>query len=147
VINDLKDLYSLRPSVEIFERSFARDVVFEDPLTHCKGLNEIAAQFYAMPKVFSKAVTLSFKVLQSANDPNRIIYSQQQEYTVKLIGMKRSFNSIIVVDLDSDDKIVQLEDQWHGEEPPTAWGLGALRRFNGKVTTWLVRLPKDLRKY
>jgi hypothetical protein len=46
--------------------------------------------------------------------------------------------SIIVVDLDDDEKIVKLLDQWNGNEPPTRYGALLLRRANGKLTPWLV---------
>lgn len=54
--------------------------------------------------------------------------------------------SIIIIDLNENGKIIRLEDQWNGEEPPVAWGLRTLRRLNGRTTSWLVRIPKDLRK-
>ncbi|KAH8117428.1 hypothetical protein DFH11DRAFT_1687433 [Phellopilus nigrolimitatus] len=126
----------------IFERSWRKDAVFEDPLAHCEGLNEIAPQ----PKVFSKSETVASRVLSSTHHPNRIIYSQTQEYTLRGIGTKRTVKSIVVIELDDDDKIVRLEDQRNGEESPTAWGVGTLRRLNGKFTPWLVRVPKGVRK-
>lgn len=53
--------------------------------------------------------------------------------------------SLVVVDLDDDDKIVKLEDKWNGEEQPTRWGALALRRLNAKTVPWLVRVkaPKE----
>ncbi len=61
IMADLKELYCCRPTVEIFERSWNKDAVFEvcchlvcvrrlwihflqDPLSYCKGYNEYAAQ-------------------------------------------------------------------------------------------------------
>ena len=58
----------------------------------------------------------------------------------------QTVKSIVIVDLDDDDKIIRLDDQWNGEEAPTSWGLGTLRKLNGKTISWLVRVPKDLRK-
>jgi len=146
LLKDLQQLYSCQPSVEIFERSWRSDAAFEDPVSSCKGLNEIAAQFFAMPLIFKKSVTLSHRVISSTHNPNLLIYEQVQEYTVKLFGMKRTVKSIILVELDDEDKIILLEDQWNGEEPPHAWGLGMLRRLNSKTISLLVSVPKDLRR-
>lgn len=58
----------------------------------------------------------------------------------------QTINSVILIDLDDEDKIIHLEDQWNGDEAPNSWGLGTLRRANGKITPWFVRLPKDIIK-
>ena len=41
------------------------------------------------PKVFSKSETVSSRILSSTKTPNRIIYAQSQEYTLRLIGTKK----------------------------------------------------------
>jgi len=48
VLEDIRELYECRPTPEIFERSWHKDAVFEDPLSNCKGFREYAAQWYAM---------------------------------------------------------------------------------------------------
>ncbi|EJD05908.1 uncharacterized protein FOMMEDRAFT_18137 [Fomitiporia mediterranea MF3/22] len=146
IISDLSELYCCRPTAEIFRRSFREDAEFEDPLTYSKGVQEIASQWYALPKIFAKSETRASRVLSSTLHPNRIVYSQTQQYTVRFLGTKHTVKSIIIVNLDEDDKIMRLEDQWNGEEPPTAWGLATLRRLNGRLTPWLIRVPKDLRE-
>ncbi|EEB89114.1 hypothetical protein MPER_12831, partial [Moniliophthora perniciosa FA553] len=50
--------------------------------------------------------------------------------------------SIITVDLDEHNKIIQLVDQWDGKDVPVHYGAGFLRRVNGKFGSWLVRVPK-----
>lgn len=50
--------------------------------------------------------------------------------------------SIIIVDLDEDDKIVRVTDQWEGKDLPSWFGSGFLRLLNAKVTPWIVRVPK-----
>lgn len=146
VMNDLKELYCCRPSLEIFQRSWRNDAVFEDPLTHAKGIKEVASQWFAMPKIISHSVTVASRILASTTNPNRIIYSQTQEYTVRVVGMKKTVKSIIVVDLDDEGKIAKLLDQWHGEEPPTRHGMSYLRRLNGKGVPLFVKVPRELRK-
>jgi len=51
LMQDLKDLYSCNPSLEILQRSWAANAEFEGPMTHAKGLNEIAAQWFVMVRL------------------------------------------------------------------------------------------------
>lgn len=74
--------------------------------------------------------------------PNRIVYHQKQEYTFPIFGKKKVIESIIVVELDEDDKIISVLDQWDGKELPTSTLASAFRIANAKVTPWLVRVPK-----
>ncbi|KAF9050679.1 hypothetical protein BDZ89DRAFT_1235142 [Hymenopellis radicata] len=148
IIADLQELYCCRPTPEIFERSWTKDAVFEDPLSVCKGFHEYAAQahdtylqWYAMPKLFSASVTLSSRVMSSTSSPNRLVFAQTQEYTYRIGGQKKVIESIIVVDLDDEEKIVKLSDQWDGKLP-TWFGSHFLRRANAKVAPWLVHVPR-----
>jgi hypothetical protein len=50
--------------------------------------------------------------------------------------------SIVIVDLDDDDKIVRLVDQWGGKELPTRFGALYLRRISAMMTPWIVRVPR-----
>ncbi|KDQ59467.1 hypothetical protein JAAARDRAFT_33039 [Jaapia argillacea MUCL 33604] len=145
LLADLKELYCCRPTMEIFDRGWTRDATFEDPLCLCNGLNEYAAQWFALAKFCSKSENLSSRVLLSSEEPNRLIYTQKQEYTMKLTGIKKVITSMIVIDLDEDDKIVRLVDQWDGEDAPTRWGAIYLRRLNAKIMPWIFRIPKDSR--
>jgi len=47
----------------------------------------------------------------------------------------------VIVDLDDDDKVMRLVNQWGGKELPTRFGAYFLRRVNAKVMPWLVRVP------
>lgn len=49
VLDDLTELYCCRPTLEIFQRSWNKDAVFEDPLCRCKGYSEYAAQVSSPP--------------------------------------------------------------------------------------------------
>ncbi|KAK0228361.1 hypothetical protein IW262DRAFT_1264011 [Armillaria fumosa] len=149
IMADLKELYCCRPTVEIFERSWNKDAVFEDPLSYCKGYNEYAAQapyflsdWCLQPKLFSKSETLSTRIMSSTSSPNRLVFAQKQEYTPRLFGRKKVIDSIIVVDLDREEKILRLVDQWDGKVP-TWFGSHTLRRANAKVAPWLVHVPKQ----
>ncbi|SJL00207.1 uncharacterized protein ARMOST_03519 [Armillaria ostoyae] len=140
IMADLKELYCCRPTVEIFERSWNKDAVFEDPLSYCKGYND-GLPWYD-PKLFSKSETLSTRIMSSTSSPNRLVFAQKQEYTPRLFGRKKVIDSIIVVDLDREEKILRLVDQWDGKVP-TWFGSHTLRRANAKVAPWLVHVPKQ----
>ncbi|KAG0705189.1 hypothetical protein DFH29DRAFT_907975 [Suillus ampliporus] len=142
IMADLKELYCCRPSKEIFERTWRPDAVFEDPLVKCEGYAQYASQWFAMPKIFSKSETISSRVMSFMRSPKRLIYSQTQEYTLRYIGTKKRIESIIVVELDEDYKIIHMTDQWNGKELSSWFGVNLLRRANALVTPWFVGAPK-----
>ncbi|KIY61834.1 hypothetical protein CYLTODRAFT_362318 [Cylindrobasidium torrendii FP15055 ss-10] len=142
VLDDLKEIFSCRATVEIFERSWHKDAVFEDQLACARGYAEYTAQVCGLhPKIFSKSEQLSMRLMSSTSMPNRIVYAQSQAYTAKWINKTKVIDSIIVVDLDEDNKVVHLADQWNGKLP-TWWGNQFLRRANGYITSYLVSVPK-----
>jgi len=143
VLHDLKELYCCRPTREILERRWRPDARFEDHFCQCTGFDEYAAQWYAMPKWFSKSETVSTRVLSSTKSPNRLVYAQTQEYIMRLMGRKKTVKSIIVVDLDDDEKIIRLVDQLDGKDLPTRFGASWLRIMHAKVIPWLVHVPKS----
>ncbi|KAG2349369.1 hypothetical protein BDR05DRAFT_871625 [Suillus weaverae] len=138
IMADLKELYCCRPSKEIFERTWRLDAVFEDPLVKCEGY----AQYAPQPKIFSKSETISSRVMSFTRLPKRLIYSQTQEYTFRYIGTKKRIESIIVVDLDDDEKIIHMTNQWNGEALSYWFGVNLLRRANALVTPWFFGAPK-----
>ncbi|KAJ6513897.1 hypothetical protein C8R47DRAFT_1033625 [Mycena vitilis] len=139
VLADIRELYELRPTPDIFERSWHKDAVFEDPLAKCHGFREYAAQWYAMPKLFAMSETVSWRVMSSTRSPNRIVFSQKQRYQNRL--MDKTIESVVTVDLDDSDKIIRLVDQWDGKALPSRFGGGTLRRLNGKITPLVIRVP------
>ncbi|KAG1754236.1 hypothetical protein EDB19DRAFT_1665373 [Suillus lakei] len=142
IMVDLKELYCCRPSKEIFERTWRPDAVFEDPLVKCEGYAQYAPQWFAMSKIFSKSETISSRAMSFTRLPKRLIYAQTQEYTFRYIGTKKRIESIILVDLDDDDKIIRMTDQWNGQALSSWFGLNFLRRANALVTPWFVGSPK-----
>ncbi|KAG8714536.1 hypothetical protein FRC11_008091 [Ceratobasidium sp. 423] len=138
----LEDLFSSKPNQDIFHRTWRQDAVFEDPLSKCIGYNQYAPQWYSMPKAFPTSRTLSYKVTSSTTDPRRIVYEQQQEYTIRFIGAKKVMNSTVIIDLDENDRIVKLEDKWNGKDQPTRFGALWLRRLNAVTLPWLVSVPE-----
>ncbi|KAJ7273490.1 hypothetical protein B0H12DRAFT_1089645 [Mycena haematopus] len=139
VLADIRSLYELHPSPEIFKRSWHPDAVFEDPLAMCKGFREYAAQWYAMPKLFTKSETVKTRLMSSTSTPNRIVFAQTQRYKNRF--MDKTISSVVTVDLDETDKIIRLMEQWDGKPLPSRFGGGFLRRLNAKLTPLLVRVP------
>jgi len=139
VLADVRELFECRPTPEIFKRSWHKDAVFEDPISHCKGFREYAAQWYAMPKLF-KSETVTCRIMSSTHAPNRIVLSQTQRYKNRF--MDKTIESVVTIDLDDGDKIIRLVDQWDGKALPSHWGVGLLRRMNGKFVPLLVHVPR-----
>ncbi|KAJ7670849.1 hypothetical protein DFH06DRAFT_1179027, partial [Mycena polygramma] len=137
VLPDIRELYELRPTPHIFARSWHKDAVFEDPLVKAHGFREYAAQWYAMPKLFSNSETVSWRVISATPSPiaTRIVFSQTQRYQNRL--MDKTIESVVTVDLDDADKITRLVEQWDGKDLPGSM----LRRLNGKITPLVVRVP------
>ncbi|EDR10915.1 uncharacterized protein LACBIDRAFT_315907 [Laccaria bicolor S238N-H82] len=158
VLDDLKELFCCRPTREIFDRSWNRDAVYEDPLSKCYGYAEYAAQWFALAKLCSQSETLSSRVMSSTSIPNRIVYHQVQEYTLRFLNRKKvcsvkfrrhallivvkTIESVVVVDLDENNKITYLVDQWGGNEMPSWFGASFLRAVNAKTAPWLFHVPK-----
>lgn len=98
--------------------------------------------------------------MSSTDNPNQFIYQQTQQYTTRLLKKKKVcpqsnhspivlrvtlvqvIESIIIVEMDDNDKIIRLIDRWDGKDLPYRYGASFLRTLNGKVTPWLVRVPK-----
>jgi hypothetical protein len=47
-----------------------------------------------------------------------------------------------VVDLDEEEKIISLIDQWEGKELPVRFGAVFLRMAYAKLVPWIVHVPK-----
>ena len=87
-----------------------------------RGHHEYVPQWYALPKVFSHSETIEYRLLSSTHNPNRIIYNQKQQYTLRLFGIRYTLESIVVIELDDDEMITKVEDKWSGNDHPTRYG-------------------------
>jgi len=141
-LDDVLELFGAHPSLEIFERSWHHDAVFEDPWTKCVGYKEYTAQWFSLPRVIPHSITLQHRVLSSTHNPHRIVFDQTQEYTIRFLRRKKIIQSLVTLELDEDGKIIRMEDRWNGEEMPRRWGAMWLRRLNGKTMPLFVRVPK-----
>ncbi|CAE6445725.1 unnamed protein product [Rhizoctonia solani] len=143
-VEDVLELFCAHPSLEIFDRSWHRDAVFEDPFIKCVGFKEYAAQWYGLPKIAAQSTTLQYRVLSSTHSPHKIVFDQTQQYTLRYIKRKKTIHSLVIIELDEDGKIIKMEDRWNGEEPPSKWGAIWLRRLNGKTAPFFVRVPRPV---
>jgi hypothetical protein len=50
--------------------------------------------------------------------------------------------SLVVIELDYQDRIVYLHDKWNEQEHPVKWGALGLRRLNAMTLPWLVFMPR-----
>ena len=57
------------------------------------------------------------------------------------LSVFKVIESIVVVDLDEDDRIVRLVNQWNGEDLPSYFGSSFLRTLNAKLAPWLIHVP------
>jgi hypothetical protein len=149
-MEDLKAMYEGHSTKEMVQNRWGKDATYEDPYTRCKGLSEIAPQWYALPRMYTKLAITGRRVLASTENPNRLIMWQKHEYTVRVTGSKKVVESILVIDFDGDGKIVRMVDQRQGEDPPTRWGVQHLRRLNGRMVPWVPWLgnsPKPKSKH
>jgi hypothetical protein len=142
LVKDSLELFSSRPNLDIFRRWWRDDATFEDPLSVAEGFKQYAAQWFAMHKAFPQSRTLEYRILSSTTNPNQVTYALTQEYTIRFLGVKKVMNSVVVIDLDENEKIVKLQDMWNGKEHPHRFGIWYLRKLNAKTMPLLVSIPK-----
>lgn len=145
VVRDVVECYCCRPTPEIFHRSWRQNAIVQDPLEECSGYKEYGAQYYGMPHAFSKSRTLHVNVLSSTHgpsEPNRIVYEQQQEYTIRFLRRRQKVQSLITLDLDEDDKIVHLTDEWSASQPPARYSAYFLSRVIARTFRRFISIPK-----
>lgn len=59
-------------------------------MSRAEKLNAFHGACGLQPKLFSDCVTLKSRILSSTYNPNRIIFSQSQRYTLRFIGIKKA---------------------------------------------------------
>ncbi|KAI0807259.1 hypothetical protein C8Q74DRAFT_1226773 [Fomes fomentarius] len=144
VMDDLGQLYCCKPTFEVIHRRFRDNATIEHPLFTSIGVRNIAAVLFAMVRFVAGSERVSTRILSAGLSPNRLIYTQTQIYTLRLVGFKKEITSIVFVDLDDDMRVVQLIDQWDGEEHSTRWGASSLRRLVTRILSWTVHVPGEL---
>lgn len=78
------------------------------------------------------------------NEPNLIVYKQQQEYTPRVAHISKKVNSLISLTLDDEGKVKYHKDMWNHSDYSHE-GLGkVMKTLNGDQLTKVTRPPGDL---
>jgi len=72
--------------------------------------------------------------------------SRRRKYVIapSTLHAQLTIESIIIMDMDENEKIIRLVDQWDGHKLPNWFGASFLQNLNAKVTPWLICVPKPL---
>lgn len=126
---------------------YAPEAIYDDPWSYCDTRYKIAGQWYGIPKIFISK-TLKTEVVENAED--RIVYKQQQEYTIRGVHVGKKVNSLISLTLERDangeEKVRYHKDMWN-EKDYSHEGLGrAMKEVNGDWLTKVTRPPGWLKE-
>ncbi|KAK4565703.1 hypothetical protein LTR86_003551 [Recurvomyces mirabilis] len=141
IVDAITRLYSGSASEEDMQ-VYAEKSVYDDPWSYCDTRYKIAGQWYGIPKVMAKSQTLKTEVV--TNEPDRIIFKQQQEYTPRVAHFSKPVNSLITLTLDENEKVKYHKDMWNHNDYSHE-GLGKIMKtLNGDHLTKITQPPKDL---
>jgi hypothetical protein len=93
---------------------YAEESVYDDPFSFCDTRYKIAGQWYGIPKVFSSSRTLKTEVV--SNKPDELVFKLQQEWTPVLVHVPMTVNSLVVLTLDSNNKVRYHKDRWNKKD-------------------------------
>lgn len=141
LIQDSIDLFSAKPSHEIFKRSWTPDSVFEDPLCYAKGERQYKGQWWGLAAAFSKCDLKAWHVTK--DEPTQVNYVQRVAYTFKGFGWTKEIISTISMKLNEDGKVIHMQDRWDHQDPPANFIAWPLRRFNALVVPLFVTIPSE----
>jgi len=133
VINSVLKLYQCDTSEENFN-VLAPDIEFEDPIAHARGILAVKAQWFSMPKVFSKSETLKAVPTYTKN-PDIITINLEQKYTMRPFGNTFVIPSKCVLYLRGS-QVYRHEDLWYYKPLPKGLISEPLRKLNA----WSVSL-------
>lgn len=140
LVKDAQDLFSAKPSAEIFARSWDPKGIFADPIAHANGAHQYLAQWFGMPAAFSQSQTLAWKLTKQ--EPTEVQYVQKHMYKIKGIGMTKEMVSTVVMQLDPQTKkIINFEDRWN-HKPLNGVLSWPFRRLNAVTLPLFISVPK-----
>ncbi|CDZ96454.1 hypothetical protein [Phaffia rhodozyma] len=136
-LDDCLDLFSGRASKTILERSWTSDAIFEDPSIECHGYHEYSAHWSSVPE--SRIIRLW---ILPSRTPSELRWEQIQERHSRILKTEKIVHSIVVVELDGEDRIIKMQDLWDGKELSS--GLRAIpRKVNAKITSEFSGKPSN----
>jgi hypothetical protein len=107
IVDAVTRLYSGSANEEDM-KVYAEKAVYDDPWSYCDTRYKIAGQWYGIPKCMAKSQTLKTEVV--ANEPDRIVFKLQQEYTPRVAHFSKAVNSLVTLTLDENDKVKYHKD-------------------------------------
>lgn len=107
ILDSITRLYSGSAS-ESDMSVYAETAVYDDPWSYCDTRYKIAGQWYGIPKIMATSKTLKTEVV--ANEKDRLIWKQQQEYKPKGLPVSKPVNSLITLSLDENGKVKYHKD-------------------------------------
>ena len=141
IISHITNLYSGSASEKDME-VYAPKSIYDDPFSYCDTRYKIAGQWYGIPKLFASSKTLKTEVVKDSEA--EIVFKLQQEYTMKVVRITKTVNSLVSLTLDSDGKVKYHKDMWN-EKDYSHEGLGkTFKDLNGDQLTKVTQPPKNL---
>ncbi|KAK3179784.1 hypothetical protein K4F52_008862 [Lecanicillium sp. MT-2017a] len=99
LLDDILALYSCQPSIARVKR-YTPDAVYDDPFGYANNRYKIAAQWFALPKLFSASENLSYEVTR--DEPGLIQFKNQQKWTFAIIPKSITMDGIVTLRLDPE---------------------------------------------
>ncbi|KAF2271849.1 uncharacterized protein EI97DRAFT_453404 [Westerdykella ornata] len=97
LLDDILALYCCQPTVARLKR-YTPDAIYDDEFSYANDRYKIAGQWFAMPKIFEKAVNEGYEVVRS--DHQMIQFKNKQSWTFRLIPKTITVTHLITLSLD-----------------------------------------------
>ncbi|GAA6055202.1 hypothetical protein JCM3770_000708 [Rhodotorula araucariae] len=143
IVQAVLSLYSAQPSEDAC-LTYARESVYDDPLSYCKNREEISGQWYGLPKTFKECKVLAHEVVH--NDDKQIAMRLKTRY----IGSwgQKDVTSVVALVLNEEDgglKIKYHKDLWDQDDYDHSGFGHEFKKMNAKAVPYILDLPQSLR--
>ncbi|GAA5986160.1 hypothetical protein JCM11641_004731 [Rhodosporidiobolus odoratus] len=144
IVDAVVSLYCATPS-EAACLKYAKESVYDDPLSYCKNREEIAGQWYGLPKTFKECKVLAHEVI--VNDSDKIIIRLKAQYSGSW-GTKVVTSVVVLVlaEEGGETKIKYHKDLWDEDDYEHSGFGHAFKQFNAKVVPHVIDLPDSLKQ-
>ncbi|KAJ3770402.1 hypothetical protein FB446DRAFT_647016 [Lentinula raphanica] len=109
LVDDILALYSCKPTVERVKR-YTADCVYDDQFVYANDRYKMAAQWFALPKLFSASVNNGYQVIK--NERDFIQFKNDQSWTFRLIPKTARVTGLVSLSLDPatvDSDFIQVK--------------------------------------
>ncbi|KAI9831034.1 MAG: hypothetical protein M1819_005272 [Sarea resinae] len=109
LVDDIIALYSCEPTIERVKR-YTPDCVYDDQFVYANDRYKMAAQWFALPKLFSASKNERYQVIK--NDRDLIQFKNEQSWTFKIIPKTATINALVSLSLDPttvDSDFIQVK--------------------------------------